>query len=117
VVQAADAQAAYIEVTGVDDGDSVSWSGSTTIAALNGQSISLDFEQPAGDRDIYARSIGINGDVSANSGPLSILVKSQVDTGGTGGSGGGSGGGGKNDGGTGTGGGRSESPSQQGGIY
>jgi uncharacterized membrane protein YgcG len=116
VVQAADPQAAYIEVTGVDDGDAVSWSGSTTIAALDGQSISLELEQPANDRDIYARSIGINGDVSANSGPLSILVKSQVDTSGSGGSGGGSGGGGKNDGGTGTGGG-SESPSQEGGIY
>lgn len=115
VQQAADAQAAYVEIVSVANGAGVSWTGSTIVPALNGATITEEITDVAGSRDVYARSVGINGDTSSASGPVTVTVTSTVSTSGSGGSGGGGGGSGKNDGGTGAG--HSESPSQQGGIY
>lgn len=113
--QAADSEAAYIEFVSVAHLAAVSWTGSTTVPAISGQTVTATITSVAGSRDVYARSIGINGDVSAESGPIAVTVTSTVSTGGSSGSGGGGGGSGKNDGGSSTG--HSESPSQQGGIY
>lgn len=115
--QAADAEAAYIEIVGVADGAAVSWTGSTTVAAITGQTVTVDLTQVSGARDIFARSVGINGDTSTESGPVSVTVKQQVENDGDGGSIPGGGGSGKNDGGGDTGSGGSVSPSQDGGIY
>lgn len=114
--QAADAEAALIEIVGVADGAGLSWTGSMLVPATNGATVTVDLTQPHGARDIYARSIGINGDAGAVSGPIDVNVAQQVNNVGNGGSGSGGGGGGKNDGGSGTGSG-GEGPSQQGGVY
>lgn len=104
--QAADAEAAFIEIAGVADLAAVSWSNSVTVAAKSGATVTVDIDQDDGARDIYARSIGINGDTSTNSGPVSVTVAQQVVDDGGEGNEGGEGGGGKNDG--------SVAPSQEG---
>jgi len=114
--QASDAAAAYVEIAIVASGDPVSWTGSTLVPSRASQVTVKSITQPFGARDVYARSVGINGDTGAVSGPVAVTVTQQISTGGSGSSGGGGGGGGRNDGGTGIGGG-SESPSQEGGIY
>ena len=115
--QATNAAAAFVEFTAVAHGAGVSWTGSVTIAARASATVSQALTVAAGSWDIYARSVGINGDTGAVSGPVQKTSSQQIDTGGSGGTGGGGGGNGQNDGGSGTGSGGSESPSQSGGIY
>jgi len=115
--QATDTEAAYIEFTSVANGAGVAWTDSTIVPAISGQTITATITDIAGSRDVYARSVGINGDVSAASGPVTVTVTATISDSGSNGSSSGGGGSGKNDGGTGTGTGGSESPSQQGGIY
>jgi hypothetical protein len=93
--QASAATAAYIEFTGVANGASVSWTGSKLVAAGSGETITYELKQADGARDIYARSVGINGDTGSVSGPVDVAVKDRPTDNGSGGSGGGG-----NDGGT-----------------
>lgn len=110
-VQASDPAAAYIEFTKVAHLAAVSWTGSITKSAKPSSSESLEMTvTTAGTYDVYARSIGINGDIGAVSGPVAATATQQISTSGSGGSGSDGGGSGINSGGGRTGRGSGEHP-------
>ena len=87
VVQSSAAPAAYVEITKVSTGAAVSWAGSVTkpVGASGSVTEILGVVNP-GVYDIYARSIGINGDLGAVTGPVSATATQFVSTTGTTGS-------------------------------
>lgn len=115
-VQSAAATAAYIEFTKVTAGAPVSWAGSITKPAKTSSSETVDLSvTTSGNYDVYSRSIGINGDLGAVSGPVTATATAQVNNSGSGGSGNDGGGDGINGGGGGTGGGTGDHPLYGGG--
>lgn len=105
--QASAAAAAYVEAVAVTSGGGLVWTGSTLYPAKASAGVEISISKAAGSYDVYARSVGINGDVGAASGPITVTVTAQIVNNGSGGSGSGGGGGngddGRNDGGGGTG--------------
>jgi hypothetical protein len=107
--QSSAATAAYVEVVAVATGAPLVWTGSTLNPVKASGSVSYSITKAAGTYDVYARSVGINGDVGAASGPITITVTAQIVNDGSSGSSsvggnqnGGNGGSGRNDSGGGT---------------
>jgi hypothetical protein len=102
VRQASEAPAAYIQVIRMTSGASPVWTGATSQELQSGAiSDSVAFSDiEAAVYDIYARSVGINGDTGPASGPVSVTVTEAVVDTGSGGSNGNSfpGGSSQNDG-------------------
>jgi Fibronectin type III domain len=91
-VQSAAAAAAYVEFVALPTGASLVWTGSQTAAVPSGgSSVKVISVTNPGVYDVYARSIGINGDTGAVLGPITATVVQVVSTSGASGSSSGSG--------------------------
>ncbi len=98
--QSAAVKAAAIQVCVVASGAPADWTSPTSFDVQADASIaSKEIAKAAGSYYVYARSVGINGDFGADSGPVAVTVTAQVVNGGSSGSGVGTGGNGSNDGG------------------
>jgi hypothetical protein len=82
--QANVACAGYVEIVVLPTGTALTWAGSTFHAATQNQILTIGFAETPGTYDVYARSIGVNGDVSTASGPISATITTVVVETGTG---------------------------------
>ena len=89
-LQSTAATAAYVEFTAVPASTLISWTGSVTKPAVSSQLADAVLSISAGSHDVYARSIGINGDLGAVSGPVTVTIAAVINTSGSSGSGNGS---------------------------
>jgi hypothetical protein len=101
--QSSAATAALIEVVAVAAGGGLVWTGSTLLPVKTSGIASFSINKAAGNYDVYARSVGINGDTGAASGPVTVTVTAQPVNNGNAGSAAGGGGNGKNNNGGGAG--------------
>jgi hypothetical protein len=84
--QSAAAAAGYVEVVALGQFQALTWTGSKIIPLAANQSTDVKITEGAGTYSVYARSIGINGDLSAVSGPVNVVIAAVISTGGSSGS-------------------------------